>query len=234
MPLTVGAHSRTIADLAPASVLVVDDDAPVRRMLERTLAAEGYAVVAVADGGSALAQAEATPPDAIVLDVAMPGMDGLAVARRLRSKGVSTPILMLTARDDIGDRVAGLDSGADDYLVKPFAVAELAARMRALLRRTQPADVRAYADLVFDPGTRVVGRGGRSVELTAREADLLDVLMRRPGHVVTRRAALAAVWGDGRAVSDNVVDRYIAYLRRKLGDPPLIHTVRGAGYVLRR
>ena len=223
-----------MADVAPASVLVVDDDAPVRRMLERTLAAEGYAVVAVADGGSALARAEATPPDAIVLDVAMPGMDGLAVARRLRSKGVSIPILMLTARDDVGDRVAGLDAGAYDYLVKPFAVPELAARMRALLRRTRPADVRAYADLVFDPGTRIVERGGRAVGLTAREADLLEMLMRRPGHVVTRRAALAEVWGDGRAVSDNVVDRYIAYVRRKLGDPPLIHTVRGAGYVLRR
>jgi two-component system response regulator MprA len=164
----------------------------------------------------------------------MPGMDGLAVARRLRSKGVAIPILMLTARDEVGDRVAGLDAGADDYLVKPFAVPELAARMRALLRRTRPADVRGYADLVVDPGTRMVERGGRSVELTAREADLLEVLMRRPGHVVTRRAALSAVWEDSRAVSDNVVDRYIAYLRRKLGDPPLIHTVRGAGYVLRR
>ena len=141
-----------MADVAPASVLVVDDDAPVRRMLERTLAAEGYAVVAVADGGTALARAETTPPDAIVLDVAMPGMDGLAVARRLRSKGVSIPILMLTARDEVGDRVAGLDAGADDYLVKQFAVPELAARMRALLRRTRPADVRGYADLVFDPG----------------------------------------------------------------------------------
>jgi two-component system response regulator MprA len=223
-----------MADIAPASVLVVDDDAPVRRMLERTLAAEGYAVVAVADGGAALARAETTPPDAIVLDVAMPGMDGLAVARRLRSKGVSIPILMLTARDEVGDRVAGLDAGADDYLVKPFAVPELAARMRALLRRTRPADVRAYADLIFDPGTRIVERGGRAVGLTVREADLLEMLMRRPGHVVTRRAALAEVWGDGRAVSDNVVDRYVAYVRRKLGDPPLIHTVRGAGYVLRR
>jgi two-component system response regulator MprA len=216
------------------TVLVVEDDAPVRRMLERTLAAEGYAVAAVADGGSALATAETSPPDAIVLDVAVPGIDGLAVARRLRSKGVSIPILMLTARDGVHDRVAGLDAGADDYLVKPFAVAELTARMRALLRRGRPADVRTYADLVFDPGTRTVERGGRLIQLTAREADLLDLLLRRPGHVVTRRAALAGVWDDGRAASDNVVDRYVAYLRRKLGDPPLIHTVRGAGYVLRR
>ena len=162
------------------SVLVVEDDAPVRRMLERTLAAEGYAVDAVADGGSALAHAEAAAPDAIVLDVAMPGMDGLAVARRLRSKGVATPILMLTARDGVHDRVAGLDAGADDYLVKPFAVVELAARMRALLRRTRPVDVRTYADLAFDPGTRTVERGGRSIQLTAREADLLELLLRRP------------------------------------------------------
>jgi two-component system response regulator MprA len=223
-----------MADARLPNVLVVEDDAPVRRMLERTLAAEGYAVAAVADGGSALARTEAAAPDAIVLDVAMPGIDGLAVARRLRSKGVATPILMLTARDGVHDRVAGLDAGADDYLVKPFAPAELAARIRALLRRNRPADVRTYADLVFDPGTRTVERGGRSVQLTAREADMLALLLRRPGHVVTRRAALAAVWDDGRAASDNVVDRYVAYLRRKLGDPPLIHTVRGTGYVLRR
>jgi two-component system response regulator MprA len=223
-----------MADARLPNVLVVEDDAPVRRMLERTLAAEGYAVAAVADGGSALARTEAAAPDAIVLDVAMPGIDGLAVARRLRSKGVATPILMLTARDGVHDRVAGLDAGADDYLVKPFAPAELAARIRALLRRNRPAAVRTYADLVFDPGTRTVERGGRSVQLTAREADMLALLLRRPGHVVTRRAALAAVWDDGRAASDNVVDRYVAYLRRKLGDPPLIHTVRGTGYVLRR
>ena len=234
MALTVAADSPAMAGARLPSVLVVEDDAPVRRMLERTLAAEGYAVDAVADGGSALAHAEAAAPDAIVLDVAMPGMDGLAVARRLRSKGIATPILMLTARDGVHDRVAGLDAGADDYLVKPFAVVELAARMRALLRRNRPADVRTYADLAFDPGTRTVERGGRLIQLTAREAGLLDLLLRRPGHVVTRRAALAGVWDDGRAASENVVDRYVAYLRQKLGDPPLIHTVRGAGYVLRR
>jgi two-component system, OmpR family, response regulator MprA len=214
-------------------VLLVDDDAGLRMLLRATL--DAFDVdIDEAENATAAQTLLHKEPDAIVLDVAMPGMDGLAVARRLRSKGVSVPILMLTARDEVGDRVAGLDAGADDYLVKPFAVPELAARMRALLRRTRPADVRGYADLMFDPGTRMVERGGRSVELTAREADLLEVLMRRPGHVVTRRAALSAVWGDSRAVSDNVVDRYIAYLRRKLGDPPLIHTVRGAGYVLRR
>jgi two-component system, OmpR family, response regulator MprA len=217
-----------------ACVLVVDDDTAVRRMLERTLAAEGYDVVGAADGGVALAQAESSTPDAIVLDVAMPGLDGVAVARRLRSKGLTTPILMLTARDAVDDRVAGLDAGADDYLVKPFAVPELTARLRALLRRGGPGEVRSYADLVFDADLRTVQRAGRSIRLTGREADLLELLMRRPGRPVTRRTALAAVWADGRAESENVVDRYVAYLRRKLGDPPLIHTVRGTGYVLRR
>ena len=221
-----------MAGARSASVLVVEDDAPVRRMLERTLSAEGYAVVAVSDGGTALARVEAEAPDAIVLDVAMPGLDGLAVARRLRSRGVATPILMLTARDGVRDRVAGLDAGADDYLVKPFALSELAARVRALLRRVRPADGRAHGDLVLDPALRIVQRGGRSIRLTAREADLLELLIRRAGRVVTRRAALAAVWADGRGASDNVVDRYVAYLRQKLGDPPVIHTVRGSGYVL--
>jgi two-component system, OmpR family, response regulator MprA len=215
------------------SVLVVEDDAPVRRMLERTLSAEGYTVVAVPDGGTALARVEAEAPDAIVLDVAMPGIDGLTLARRLRSQGVLTPILMLTARDGVRDRVAGLDAGADDYLVKPFALSELTARVRALLRRTRPAEVYAHGELVLDPALRIVERDGRSIQLTAREADLLELLMRRPGRVVTRRAALASVWADGRGASDNVVDRYVAYLRQKLGDPPLIHTVRGSGYVLR-
>jgi two-component system, OmpR family, response regulator MprA len=215
------------------SVLVVEDDAPVRRMLERTLSAEGYTVVAVPDGGTALARVEAEAPDAIVLDVAMPGIDGLTVARRLRSQGVLTPILMLTARDGVRDRVAGLDAGADDYLVKPFALSELTARVRALLRRMRPAEVYAHGELVLDPALRIVERNGRSIQLTAREADLLELLMRRPGRVVTRRAALASVWADGRGASDNVVDRYVAYLRQKLGDPSLIHTVRGSGYVLR-
>ena len=223
-----------MAGAQSTSVLVVEDDAPVRRMLERTLSAEGYSVVAVADGGAALARVEAEAPDAIVLDVAMPGIDGLAVARRLRSQGVETPILMLTARDGVRDRVAGLDAGADDYLVKPFALSELAARMRALLRRMRPADVRVHGDLVLDPALRIVERDGRSIQLTARETDLLELLMRRAGRVVTRRAALAAVWADGRGASDNVVDRYVAYLRQKLGDPPVIHTVRGSGYFLGR
>jgi two-component system response regulator MprA len=198
-----------MAEARLPSVLVVEDDAPVRRMLERTLVAEGYAVAAVADGGSALARTEAAVPDAIVLDVAMAGIDGLAVARRLRSKGVATPILMLTARDGVDDRVAGLDAGADDYLVKPFATAELPARIRALLRRTQPADVRTYADLVFDPGQRIVERRGRTVQLTA--------------HVV---ACGPPVGPDGRKRGAAREDM-----------PRAAHEqleVRGAGYVLRR
>jgi two-component system response regulator MprA len=215
-------------------VLIVDDDGPVRRTLARTLGAEGYETVLAPDGGAALAEVERDAPDAIVLDAIMPGMDGLAVARRLRAKGVSVPILMLTARDGVPDRVAGLDAGADDYLVKPFATEELLARVRALLRRGVEAPMLAFADISLDTGSRMAVRGGRTIELTQREAALLELLLRHPGKVLSRRTAMAAVWSDGSASTENVVDRYVAYLRRKLGDPPLIHTVRGAGFVLRR
>ncbi len=217
-----------------AKLLIVDDDGPVRRTLARTLGAEGYETVLAADGGAALAEIERDPPDAIVLDAIMPGVDGLAVARRLRAKGLSVPILMLTARDSVSDRVAGLDAGADDYLVKPFATEELLARVRALLRRGIEAPLLVFADISLDTGARVVVRGGRTIELTQREAALLELLLRRPGKVVSRRTAMTTVWSDGSASTENVVDRYVAYLRRKLGDPPLIHTVRGTGFVLRR
>jgi two-component system, OmpR family, response regulator MprA len=217
-----------------AKVLIVDDDGPVRRTLARTLGAEGYETELAPDGGGALAAIERDPPDAVVLDAIMPGMDGLAVARRLRAKGVAVPILMLTARDGIADRVAGLDAGADDYLVKPFASEELLARVRALLRRGLESPVLAFADLSLDPAARVAVRGGGAIELTQREAALLELLMRHPGKVVSRRTAMASVWSDGSASTENVVDRYVAYLRRKLGDPALIHTVRGAGFILRR
>jgi two-component system, OmpR family, response regulator MprA len=214
------------------AVLLVDDDAPIRRMLERTLTAEGYDVSAVADGGSALAQVERSLPDVIVLDVAMPGLDGLAVTRRLRAKGLPVPILLLTARDALHERVQGLDAGADDYLVKPFEVEELTARIRALLRRNHPpGDQLAHADLILEPDSLAARRGGREVSLTRREAELLELLMRNARSVVTRELALERVWGEGEA-SANVVDRYVAYLRRKLGDPPLIHTVRGVGFRL--
>jgi two-component system, OmpR family, response regulator MprA len=220
--------------IVAANVLIVDDDGPVRRTLARTLGAEGYATVLASDGGAALAEVERQQPDVIVLDAIMPGLDGLAVARRLRAKGVSVPILMLTARDAVGDRVAGLDAGADDYLVKPFATEELLARVRALLRRGVDAPLLSFADISLDTGSRLLVRGGRTVELTQREAALLELLLQRPGKVLSRRTAMTSVWSDGSATTENVVDRYVAYLRRKLGDPPLIHTVRGAGFVLRR
>jgi two-component system, OmpR family, response regulator MprA len=215
-------------------VLVVDDDPPLRRMLARTLAAEGYDVTVAADGGAALAEAERAAPDVIVLDVAMPALDGLAVCRRLRSKGLPTPILMLTARDAVPDRVAGLEAGADDYLIKPFAVQELIARLRALTRRGSDAlgtPLRSYGDLTLDIAARRATRAGRPIELTAREVDLLELLLREPGRVVTRERAIEEIWDDGAEA--NVVDRYVTRLRRKLGTPPLIRTVRGSGFTLR-
>jgi len=213
-------------------VLVVDDDPPLQRMLARTLAAEGFAVAVAADGGSALAEAERSAPDVIVLDVAMPGMDGLAVCRRLRAKGVRTPVLMLTARDAVPDRVVGLQAGADDYLVKPFATEELIARIRALIRRDARGGERlAFGDLALDLSTRTATRGGRDVGLSGREVALLELLLRDPRAVLTRERALEEVWED--AAVPNVVDRYVARLRSKLGEPPLIHTVRGVGFMLR-
>jgi two-component system, OmpR family, response regulator MprA len=222
--------------MADAALLLVDDDAPIRRMLERTLTAEGYDVVAAADGGSALAAVERNVPDAIVLDVTMPGMDGLSVTRRLRAKGLRVPILLLTARDAVHERVAGLDAGADDYLVKPFDVDELSARVRALLRRNAPAQPGhlAFADVTLDPETGMARRAGTDLELTRREAELLALLLRNARGVVTRELALEEVWGGEGEVTMNAVDRYVAYLRRKLGDPPLIHTVRGIGFRLDR
>jgi two-component system, OmpR family, response regulator MprA len=219
--------------MSPVAVLLVDDDASIRRMLERTLVAEGYEVAAVADGGAALAAVERSVPDAIVLDVAMPGLDGLAVTRRLRGKGLAVPILLLTARDALEERVAGLDAGADDYLVKPFEARELAARLRALLRRNRPpAEQLAYADVLLEPGSGTAVRAGRDLELTRREAELLELLLRNQRSVVTRELALEEVWGGEGEASLNVVDRYVAYLRRKLGEPPLIQTVRGLGFRL--
>jgi two-component system, OmpR family, response regulator MprA len=216
-----------------AAILVVDDDPPIRRMLDRTLAAEGYAVESAADGGAALAAIERSAPDLIVLDVAMPGVDGLAVCRRLRAKGLATPVLLLTARDDLRDRVEGLDAGADDYLVKPFATEELLARVRALLRRGHtPGELLALGDLTFDVPTRTAQRGSRTLRLSGREADLLELLLRNARRVVTRDQAVAQIWqGATRA---NTVDRHVTNLRRKLGDPPLIETIRGVGFVIGR
>jgi two-component system response regulator MprA len=217
------------------TVLVVDDDQPIRRMLERTFLAEGYAVQTASDGGSALAAVERSAPDLIVLDVAMPGLDGLAVCRRLRRAGLALPVLLLTARDAVPERVAGLDAGADDYLIKPFAPQELLARARALLRRgSEPDDLLAFDDLVFDVTRRSARRGDSDIELSAREADLLELLLRNPHRVISRTLALERVWGDESAATLNAVDRYVSYLRRKLGEPRLIQTVRGVGFVLER
>jgi two-component system response regulator MprA len=218
-----------------AAVLVVEDDAPIRRMLERTFAAEGYVVTVASDGGAALASVERTVPDVLVLDIGLPGIDGLSVCRRLRRKGLTQPILLLTARDAVAERVAGLDAGADDYLVKPFAGEELVARVRALLRRGQePPQMLAFADLRLDLRERVAWRGDRAVPLSAREAAVLEMLLRNPRQVMTRDALLDRVW-DGKALAGtNVVDRYVSYLRRKLGEPLLIHTVRGVGFRLDR
>jgi two-component system, OmpR family, response regulator MprA len=213
-------------------VLVVDDDPPLRRMLERTLSAEGFQVSVAGDGGAALVAVERAAPDLIVLDVAMPAIDGLSVCRRLRAKGLATPILMLTARDAVADRVTGLEAGADDYLVKPFAVSELIARLRALTRRGRSSEPRLnYADLTLDASTGKASRGPRAIELTGREAALLELLLRETGHTVTRERALEEIWNG--AAEANVVDRYIARLRQKLGSPPLIRTLRGSGFVLR-
>jgi two-component system response regulator MprA len=221
-----------VADRAADRVLVVDDDASLRRMLERTLQAEGFEVTLAADGAAALVESERSAPDLIVLDLAMPGIDGVAVCRRLRAKGLATPILMLTARDAVPDRVAGLEAGADDYLVKPFASEELTARLRALTRRQgDPRPLRSYADVTLELAARRATRAGRAIELTGREAQLLDLLLMAPGRLLTRERAIAEIWNG--AAEPNVVDRYVTRLRRKLGSPALIHTVRGSGFELR-
>ncbi|WP_433871281.1 response regulator transcription factor [Saccharopolyspora sp. CA-218241] len=223
-------------------ILVVDDDRAVRESLRRSLQFNGYQVELAADGQQALDSLAGSRPDALVLDVMMPRLDGLEVARRLRSAGDDLPILVLTARDAVSDRVAGLDAGADDYLPKPFALEELLARLRALLRRAAPpedgggpAPLR-FADLELDPGTREVRRGERSISLTRTEFALLELLMAHPKQVLTRSRLLEDVWGYDFPTSGNALEVYIGYLRRKTeaeGEPRLIHTVRGVGYVLR-
>jgi two-component system response regulator MprA len=222
-----------------ATVLIVDDDVRLVEMLRRTLAYEGYRVITASDGQEALARVQEQRPDVVVLDWLMPKLDGLTVIQRLRMAGDTTPVLMLTARDAVEDRVAGLDSGADDYLVKPFAPAELLARVRALLRRAEPAaDEKplSFADLWLDPVTRETRRGDRTFTLSRREFDLLAFFLRNPRRVLPRSRILEAVWGHDFDGYDSVLDVYIGYLRAKTeagGEPRLIHTVRGVGYVLR-
>jgi two-component system response regulator MprA len=220
-------------------VLVVDDEPAVRDALERALRLEGYDVELAADGLDALRSVAAAPPDLVVLDVLMPEVDGLEVSRRLRRTGDRTPILMLTARDEVSDRVAGLDAGADDYVVKPFALEELLARIRALLRRAGPAEddgALRFADVALDPATREVRRGSRSIELTRTEFLLLELFLRNPRQVLTRALIFERVWGYDFGPSSNSLEVYVGYLRRKLeadGEPRLIHTARGVGYALR-
>jgi two-component system, OmpR family, response regulator MprA len=223
----------------PTRLLVVDDDRAVRESLRRALTLEGYEVDLAVDGPDALARVATSSPDAVVLDVLMPDVDGLAVCRRLREAGNRVPVLMLTARESVGDRVAGLDSGADDYVVKPFALEELLARLRALLRRgdtAAPGDVLQFADLTLDTATREVRRGDRAIELTRTEFSLLELFLRNPRQVLTRSLIFDRVWGYDFGPTSNSLEVYIGYLRRKTeanGDPRLIHTVRGVGYALR-
>jgi two-component system response regulator MprA len=226
-------------------ILVVDDDRSVRESLRRSLAFNGYQVELATDGRAALDAVTAQRPDAMVLDVMMPRLDGLEVCRRLRSSGDDLPILVLTARDAVSDRVAGLDAGADDYLPKPFALEELLARLRALLRRRSPDEFGAgtgpskrleFADLSLDPDTRDVRRGDRSISLTRTEFSLLELLLANPRRVLTRAQILEQVWGYDFPTTGNALEVYIGYLRRKTeaeGETRLIHTVRGVGYVVR-
>ena len=221
-----------------ARVLVVDDEPAVRRALERALRLDNYEVALAADGEEALDVLATSPADAVVLDVAMPRLDGLEVCRRMRNAGDRTPILMLTARDAIDDRVKGLDVGADDYLVKPFALRELQARLRALLRRTAEGDgeVLSFGDLVLDPAAHQVHRGDREIELTKTEFSLLELFMHHPRQVLTRSQIFEQVWGYDFGPTSNALGVYIGYLRRKTeggGEPRLLHTVRGVGYILR-
>jgi two-component system response regulator MprA len=219
-------------------ILVVDDEPAVRSSLERALRIDGYEVALAADGREALDALSADAPDAVVLDLAMPEVGGLEVCRRQRAAGDRTPVLMLTARDTVADRVSGLDAGADDYLVKPFALEELSARLRALLRRTGADDreLLRFGDLQLDPSAHEVRRGEREIELTRTEFLLLELLLRHPRQVLPRSVIFEHVWGYDFGSTSNSLEVYVGYLRRKTeagGEPRVIHTVRGVGYVLR-
>jgi len=220
-------------------VLVVDDEPAVREVLARILEVEGFEVAVAGDGRAAVRAQAAVRADAVLLDVLMPGLDGLEVCRRLRDTGDRTPVLMLTARDGVGDRVAGLEAGADDYLPKPFALEELLARLRALLRRAgweQDRQALRFGDLELDPVGHEVHRGGRRIELTRTEFLLLELFLLHPRQVLTREQIFAGVWGYDFGPASNSLEVYVGYLRRKTeaaGEPRLLHTVRGFGYVLR-
>ena len=235
---------RTVSDVSEADpvarVLVAEDDRSVRESLVRALRLEGYDVTAVTDGEQALEHVESDEPDLIILDIMMPNVDGLTVCRRLRSRRVATPVLMLTARHEVSDRVTGLDAGADDYVVKPFALDELSARMRALLRRTSvsgTSDELRVGDLVLDPLGRTTRRGDRDLDLTKTEFDVLELLMVNAGIVMSRDTIYERIWGYDFETSSRSLDVYIGYLRTKTeagGEPRLVHTVRGVGYLIRK
>jgi two-component system response regulator MprA len=220
------------------SILVIEDEERIADFLQRGLTFEGYKVAVAADGTTGLAIARDTPPDLVILDWMLPGLDGLEVCRRLRAAS-QVPILMLTAKDSVPDRVTGLDAGADDYLVKPFAFDELLARVRALLRRAKPSETPGalkYADLSLDPAAHEVKRGERRIDLTAKEFDLLEMFLRHPRQVLTRELIYDRIWGYDFGGESNIIEVYIRYLRQKTeanGEPRLIQTVRGVGYVLR-
>ena len=220
-----------------SSVLIIEDEVNLSRILARVLEEEGFQALVEYRGDRGLETAVASAPDAVVLDLSLPGMDGLRVCRELRARGLRMPVIMLTARDTVPDRVRGLDHGADDYLVKPFAIEELIARIRAQLRRAgQPAERLVVADLVLEPGARRVRRGGQELSLTAQEFDLLEFLMRHRGQVMSRQRILDHVWGYEAVPVSNIVDLYIHYLREKVDNDhkaKLIKTVRSVGYVLR-
>jgi two-component system, OmpR family, response regulator MprA len=221
----------------PPRVLVIEDEAPLGRLLARVLRDEGFDPLLAFRGDEGLEAAIAHRPESVILDLSLPGLDGLEVCRELRARALRMPVIVLTARDAVPDRVRGLDAGADDYVVKPFGVEELLARLRSLLRRSRAAQERLQvADLVLEPATRLVRRGGREIELTAQEFSLLELLMRHPNQVMTRRQILDHVWGYGAEPASNVVDTYVHYLRNKIDrghQPPLLGTVRSVGYVLR-
>jgi len=220
-------------------ILLVEDELAIARFIGRGLQREGYSVVVANDGKTGLDMAFAELPDLIILDVMLPDIDGLSICRQLREAELQTPVLMLTAKDAIPDRVAGLEAGADDYLVKPFAFEELLARLKALRRRKAPIETEAplnFTNLTLDPSTRMAKRGERGIELTAKEYDLLELFMRHPNQVLTRDQIYERIWGYDFGGESNIIEVYIRYLRSKLeadGEPRLLHTVRGVGYALR-
>jgi two-component system, OmpR family, response regulator MprA len=240
--VAVAYYAESLSDsggnVSETRILLVEDEKKIADFVRRGLTLEGYEVDVVFDGDAGLESAIDNPPDLLVLDLMLPGLDGLALCRELRAAGFTFPILMLTARDSVPDRVAGLDAGADDYLVKPFELEELLARVRAQLRRraAEVEETLQYADLTLNTSTREVTRGGRRIELTAKEFDVLELFMRNPRQVLTRDILYERIWGYDFSGESNIIEVYVRYLRAKLeagGEPRLIHTVRGVGYALR-